>query len=60
VADGRYFHFRRQTLFWGNPEIEPRLPVVEQTIVEEIAGRLDPAEFNPTFFQLTAGLALRF
>jgi hypothetical protein len=59
-AEGRYFHFRKQTLFWGTPGIEPRLPVVEQTIVEEIAGRLDPAEFNPTFFQLTAGLAIRF
>jgi hypothetical protein len=59
-AEGRYFHFRKQTLSWGTPEIEPRLPVVEQTIVEEIAGRLDPAEFNPTFFELTAGLTVRF
>jgi hypothetical protein len=28
--------------------------------VEEIGGRLNPVEFNPTFFQLTGGLALRF
>jgi hypothetical protein len=59
-AEGRYFHFRKQTLFWGTPQIDPRLPVVEQTIVEGIASRLEPAEFNPTFFQLTAGLAVRF
>jgi hypothetical protein len=60
TADARYFRFRQQTLTWGRPRIEPALPVLGETIVEEIAGRLDPAEFNPTFFQLTAGLALRF
>lgn len=59
-ADGRYFHFRKQTLFWGTPTIDPRLPVVEQSIVEGITSRLEPAEFNPTFFQLTAGLSVRF
>lgn len=60
TADARYFRFRRQTLTWGRPRIEPALPVLGETIVEEIAGRLDPAEFNPTFFQLTAGLSVRF
>jgi hypothetical protein len=60
TADARYFRFRRQTLTWGRPRIEPALPVLGETIVEEIAGRLDPAEFNPTFFQLTAGLGVRF
>jgi hypothetical protein len=60
VIEGRYFHFRRQTLTWGRPEVDPPLPVLGDTIVDEIAGRLDPAEFNPTFFQLTAGLGVRF
>jgi hypothetical protein len=60
VADGRYFRFRKQTLIWGSPQIDPGLPGVEQTILEEIAERLEPVDFNPTFFQLTAGLALRF
>lgn len=60
VIEGRYFHFRRQTLTWGRPEVEPPLPVLGDTIVDEIAGRLEPAEFNPTFFQLTAGLTVRF
>ena len=60
VAEGRYFHFGRQTLVWGAPRIEPELPLIGQAVVEEIAGQLDPVDFNPTFFQLTAGLALRF
>jgi hypothetical protein len=60
VAEGRYFHFRRQTLTWGAPRVEPELPVIGQTVVEEIAGQLEPVDFNPTFFQATAGLALRF
>lgn len=60
VAEARYFHFAKQTLFWGTPRIEPELPVIGQAVVEEIAGQLDPVDFNPTFFQLTAGLALRF
>jgi hypothetical protein len=60
TADARYFRFRKQTLTWGRPRIEPALPVLGEAIVEDIAGGLDPAEFNPTFFQLTAGLAVRF
>jgi hypothetical protein len=60
VAEGRYFHFSRQTLVWDTPRVEPELPLVGQAVVEEIAGQLDPVDFNPTFFQLTAGLALRF
>ena len=60
VAEGRYFHFSRQTLVWGSPRVEPELPLIGQAVVEEIAGQLDPVDFNPTFFQLTAGLALRF
>ena len=50
----------RQTLVWGIPRVEPELPLIGEAVVEEIAGRLDPVDFNPTFFQLTAGLALRF
>ena len=58
--EARYFYFRRQTLTWGPPVIEPPLPIVADALVDEIAQRLDPAEFNPTFFQVTAGLSLRF
>lgn len=60
VAEGRYFHFGRQTLVWGIPRVEPELPLIGEAVVEEIASQLDPVDFNPTFFQLTAGLSLRF
>ena len=60
VAEGRYFHFRRQTLTWGLPEIDPSLPALGEALVEEIAGQLEPVDFNPTFFQVTAGLSVRF
>jgi hypothetical protein len=60
VAEGRYFHFSRQTLTWGVPEIEPSLPVLGEALVEAIAGELEPVDFNPTFFQATVGLTVRF
>lgn len=60
VGEGRYFHFRRQTLTWGVPEIDPSLPVLGEAVVEQIAGQLEPVDFNPTFFQVTAGLSVRF
>jgi hypothetical protein len=60
VAEGRGFHFGRQTLVWGVPRVEPELPLIGQTVVEELAAQLDPVDFNPTFFQVTAGLAIRF
>ena len=42
------------------PEIDPSLPVLGEAVVEEIAGQLEPVDFNPTFFQVTAGLSVRF
>lgn len=60
VVEGRYFYFRRQTLTWDRPEVDPPLPLVAGVLVDQIAERLEPVEFNPTFFQVTAGLSLRF
>jgi hypothetical protein len=60
VAEGRVFQFARQTLVWGVPRVEPELPLIGQIVVEEIAGQLEPVDFNPTFFQVTAGLSVRF
>lgn len=60
VADGRYFRFQRQTLFWGEPQGTGALTPVEDQLVGEITSRLDPVRFNPTFFQATAGVALSF
>lgn len=58
--EGRYFYFGRQTLTWDRPELDPPLPFVAGLVVDQIAERLDPAEFNPTFFQVTAGLSVQF
>jgi hypothetical protein len=60
VGEARYFHFGRQTLTWGVPEIEPSLPVLGEALVEAVAGQLEPVDFNPTFFQATVGLTVRF
>jgi hypothetical protein len=60
VADGRYFWFQSQTLYWGEPQSTGALSPVQDEIVQEITGRLEPASFNPTFFQATAGIALQF
>ena len=59
-ADGRYFYFQRQTLYWGRPEGTGALTPVQAELVGEISSRLDPARFNPTFFQAAAGVSLSF
>lgn len=59
-ADGRYFRFQRQTLYWGEPQGTGALTPLQDELVREITARLDPARFNPTFFQATAGIALSF
>src|SRR5688572_3014376 len=59
-ADGRYFRFQRQTLYWGEPQGTGALTPLQDDLVREITARLDPAGFNPTFFQATAGIALSF
>ena len=59
-ADGRYFRFQRQTLYWGEPQGTGALTPVQDELVSEITRRLDPVRFNPTFFQATAGVAFSF
>jgi hypothetical protein len=59
-ADGRYFRFQRQTLYWGQPQGTGVLTPVQDELVRQITARLDPVRFNPTFFQATAGVALSF
>jgi hypothetical protein len=58
--EGRYFHFQQQTLTWETPQIDPPLPFPADILVDQLAGRLQPVEFNPTFFQITAGIGIRF
>ena len=59
-GDVRYFHFQRQTLTWGDPEGTGAISGLAEEIVDAVAGELEPARFNPTFFQATAGVALTF
>lgn len=57
-AEGRAFRFQKQTLGWElvEPVANPALDEILRGAVE----RLDPVEFNPTFYQATAGFAFRF
>jgi len=58
-VDARYFRFRRQTLAWTADPGVPLTPI-EQQLMRELLVTLGPVDFNPEFFQATAGLALRF
>jgi hypothetical protein len=57
VGEGRYFHFRRQTLNWGPAEAEGALSSLESAVVRQIAEGLDPVQFHPTFFHAIVGIA---
>lgn len=59
VAEGRVFRFRERTLAWTRGDDRP-LSALEQLLVQEVQRRLGPVEFEPTFFQVTAGLTVRF
>jgi hypothetical protein len=58
VAEGRAFVFQEHVLNWRRAD-GPLLPI-EEALARELERRLDPVEFNPNFFQVTAGLALSF
>ncbi len=60
TVEGRYFWFQRQTLYWGRAQSDTPLPPLEDALITQIEGGLEPAKFNPTFFQATAGVAVRF
>jgi hypothetical protein len=57
-AEARAFRFQKHTVEWEL--VEPAaVPVVDELLRDAVA-RLDPVEFNPTFYQVTAGFAFRF
>ena len=60
VLDGRYFRFEKQTLHWGRAETSGPLPALQENLVRQVEERLEPVVFNPTFFHVSVGLALRF
>jgi hypothetical protein len=59
VAEGRYFLFREHTLHWSRLT-DHALSDVETTLAEELEARLEPVQFNPTFFHASVGVALTF
>jgi hypothetical protein len=59
VAEGRLFYFPERVLAWTRIEDRPQ-SAIEQAPAREIQDRLGPVEFSPTFFQVTAGIAVRF
>jgi hypothetical protein len=58
VGEGRAFLFRRHRLEWQRAG--GTLTPLEQTLASELERRLEPVDFNPNYFQATAGLALAF
>lgn len=58
-AEGRAFVFRERTLEWREAPGQA-LSGLDQSLIEELIGRLPAVRFRPTFFEATAGVALRF
>jgi hypothetical protein len=57
--EARGFLFQKQTLTWRRADSRT-LSALEETLLAEVERRLGPLEFNPTFFQATAGLTVTF
>jgi hypothetical protein len=60
VVDARWFYFKQQTLDWGTVTTSLPLPSPYREVVGQIVEGLEPVEFNPTFFDVTVGIAFRF
>jgi hypothetical protein len=59
VVEGRAFIFQEQTITWSRADNRPLSPI-EEALADELDRRLEPIDFNPTFIQATAGLAITF
>lgn len=59
TVEARAFRFQEQTLAWGRADDRP-LSSLEAALLREVQARLPPVEFNPTFYQATAGLSVAF
>jgi hypothetical protein len=60
VVDARWFYFKQQTLEWGTVTTSLPLPSPYREVVGQIVRGLEPVKFNPTFFDVTVGVAFRF
>jgi hypothetical protein len=59
VVEARVFIFKKHTLVWQRAD-RGSLSPIEEALAQELERQLEPVEFNPTFFQATAGLTLTF
>jgi opacity protein-like surface antigen len=59
LGEARYFRFDRETFSWSPANSRPLSPF-EVALLHELERRLEPVSFTPTFFQVTAGVALGF
>jgi hypothetical protein len=57
-VEARAFRFQKHILSWGLGDT-PLTPLAK-SLLKSGLDALDPVEFNPTFYQVTAGFALRF
>jgi hypothetical protein len=60
VVDARWFYFKQQTLEWGTVTTSLPLPSPYREVVGQIVRGLEPVKFNPTFFDVTVGVAFSF
>ncbi len=59
AVEARGFYFKEHRLTWSRADNQP-LNAVEEIVVEEALRALPVVEFKPIFFNVTAGLTLRF
>jgi opacity protein-like surface antigen len=59
TLEARGFLFPKHELEW-QPVIPGPLSILEQQLLDRIRDEVEPIEFNPTFFTVTAGLAIGF
>jgi hypothetical protein len=59
TVEARGFYFPEHRLTWSRADDRPLNPV-EEILVEAALEALPPVDFEPIFFNLTAGLTLRF
>jgi hypothetical protein len=59
AVEARGFYFKEHRLTWSRADNQP-LNAVEEIVVDEALRALPVVEFEPIFFNVTAGLTLRF
>jgi opacity protein-like surface antigen len=58
TAEVRFFRFQKQTFVWRRTT-DPVSPL-EDLVLQELEKELSPIELEPTFFQVTGGIVVRF